>query len=178
MAVVACAQARAASVGAKGHDGMNVTDYLVIAEIALSAVVGAVRGFLREAIALVTWLVALLLAWHFAPRLAPYLGGLLAASGVRIWAARVIIAALALLVGMAIGAVVGHFVRLSIFSGTDRFLGFLFGAVRGAVLLGVFVILAELLHLDTEGWWRHSVLIPYGKAIASGLRTLAEAGRL
>lgn len=157
---------------------MNITDYVVCAAIVLSAVVGAVRGFLREAIALATWLVALVLAWHFGPRLAPYLGGLLAASGVRIWAARVIIAALVLLIGMAIGAIIGHFVRLSIFSGTDRFLGFLFGAARGVVLFGVFVILAELLHLDTEGWWRHSMLIPYGQSIASGLRTIVGAGRL
>ncbi len=157
---------------------MNITDYVVAATIFLSAVVGAVRGFLREAIALAAWLVALFLGWHFGPRLAPHLGGLLSAPEVRIWAARVIIAALVLLVGMAIGAIVGHFVRLSIFSGTDRFLGFLFGAARGVVLLGVFVILAQLLHLDSEGWWRHSVLIPYGKAIASGLRTLVGAGRL
>ena len=157
---------------------MNTADYVVAASIILSAVVGAVRGFLREAIALGTWLVALFLAWHFGAQLAPHLGGLLAAPQVRIWAARVIIAALALLVGMAIGAVVGHFVRLSIFSGTDRFLGFLFGAARGVVLLGVFVILAQLLHLDSQDWWRHSMLIPYGKSIAGGLRALVGAGWL
>ena len=157
---------------------MMTTDYVIAAVIVLSAVIGAVRGFLREAIALATWLVALFLAWHLAGRLAPHLGGLLAAPQVRIWAARVIIAALVLLVGMALGAIIAHFVRLSIFSGTDRFLGFLFGAARGVVLFGVFVILAELLHLDTEGWWRHSILVPYGKTIASGLRTLVGAGRL
>ena len=154
------------------------TDYVIAAVVVLSAVIGAVRGFLREAIALATWLVALLLAWHLAGRLAPHLGGLLAAPQVRIWAARVIIAALVLLAGMALGAIVAHFVRLSIFSGTDRFLGFLFGAARGAVLLGVFVILAELLHLDTQDWWRHSMLIPYGKSIAGGLRALVGSGWL
>jgi membrane protein required for colicin V production len=157
---------------------MNTADYVVSAAIVLSAIVGAVRGFLREAIALATWLIALVLAWHLASRVAPHLGGLLAAPAVRLWAARVIIAALILLLGMAVGAIVSHFVRLSIFSGADRFLGFLFGAARGVVLFGVFVILAELLHLDTEGWWRHSILVPYGKTIASGLRTLVGAGRL
>ncbi len=157
---------------------MNTADYVVSAAIVLSAIVGAVRGFLREAIALATWLIALVLAWHLAAVVAPHLGGLLAAPAVRLWAARVIIAALILLLGMAVGAIVGHFVRLSMFSGADRFLGFLFGAARGVVLFGVFVILAELLHLDTEGWWRHSVLVPYGKTIASGLRTLVGAGRL
>ncbi len=156
---------------------MNAADYLVIAGIALSALWGAVRGFLREAIALTTWLVALFVAWHFSGLIEPHLGGLLAGAAVRPWAARVIIVALILLIGMLIGAAVGHFVRRSIFDGTDRFLGFLFGAARGAVLLGVFVILGQLLHLDSEGWWRHSLLIPYGHSIANGLRVLVGAKR-
>ena len=154
---------------------MNVADYVVIAGIVLSAIGGAVRGFLRDAIALATWLIALFVAWHFSRLVAPHLGGLLAGSRVRPWAARIIIVALILLAGMVIGAVVSHFVRLSLFSGTDRFLGFLFGAARGAVLLGVFVILGQLLHLDTERWWRRSTLIPYGQSIANGLRALAGA---
>ena len=155
---------------------MNTADYVVIAVVVLSAIGGAVRGFLREAIALATWFVALFVAWHFSHLVEPHLGGLLAGSAVRRWAARIIIAALILVAGTVIGAVVAHFVRLSLFSGTDRFLGFLSGAARGAVLLGVFVILGQLLHLDTQGWWRRSSLIPYGQSIANGLRALAGAG--
>ena len=157
---------------------MNAADYVVIAGIALSAVWGAVRGFLREAIALATWLVALFVGWHFAPALEPHLGGLLADPAVRPWAARIIIVALVLLAGMIIGVAVGHFVRRSIFDGTDRFLGFLFGAARGAVLLGVFVILGRLLHLESQGWWRHSLLIPYGHSIANGLQVLVGSKRV
>jgi hypothetical protein len=70
---------------------MNVTDYLVIAAFLISAVVGAMRGFLREAVALVTWLVALFIAWHFADLIEPHLGGLLSGSYVKPWAARIII---------------------------------------------------------------------------------------
>jgi membrane protein required for colicin V production len=157
---------------------MNIADYLVIAAVVLSAVVGAVRGFLRESIALGTWLVALFVAWHFSDMIEPHLGGLLGASYVRPWAARVIIVALILLVGAGLGALIGHYVRLSIFSGMDRFLGLVFGAARGVVLIGVFVILGQLLKLDGEIWWRHSVLLPYGDAVASGLRVLVGAGSL
>jgi len=157
---------------------MNITDYLVIAAIVLSAIVGSLRGFLREAIALVTWIIALFIAWHFSDLIAPHLGGLLASSPVRTWAARVIIVVLLLLLGAAIGAIVAHFVRLSIFSGMDRFLGFLFGAFRGFVLLGVFVILAQLLRLEGEGWWRNSVLIPYGQSVANGLRAIVGEDRV
>jgi len=154
---------------------MNIADYVVIAVVVLSAIVGAVRGFLREAIALGTWIVALFVAWHFSDMIEPHLGGLLAAHYVRPWAARVIIVALILLVGAGLGAIISHYVRLSIFSGMDRFLGFLFGAARGAVLIGVFVILGQLLKLDGEVWWRHSMLLPYGHSVAAGLRVLVGA---
>jgi membrane protein required for colicin V production len=154
---------------------MNIADYVVIAAVVLSAIVGALRGFLREAIALAAWLVALFVAWHFSDTIEPHLGGLLAASYVRPWAARVIIVALILLLGAGLGAIMGHYVRLSIFSGVDRFLGFLFGAARGLVLVGVFVILGQLLKLDGEMWWRHSMLLPYGHSVANGLRVLVGA---
>jgi membrane protein required for colicin V production len=157
---------------------MNVADYLVIAAIVLSAVVGTVRGLMREAVAVVSWVIALFLAWHFSDLIAPHLGGLLADSEVRPWAARVIIVALVLLLGAGVGAMISHFVRLSIFSGVDRLLGFAFGVLRGFVLLGVFVILGQLLRLQDEPWWRQSLLVPYGEAVANGLRVLVGEPRL
>ena len=157
---------------------MNVTDYLVIVAVAISAIVGAMRGFLREAVALVTWIVALFIAWHFADLIEPHLGGLLAGSYVKPWAARVIIVLLVLLLGAAIGAMLNHFVRLSIFSGMDRFLGLVFGLLRGVVLLGVFVILGQLLRLEGEKWWTRSLLVPYGETMANGLRALVGEQRV
>ena len=154
---------------------MNMADYVLIAVVVLSAIVGAVRGFLREAVALCAWIVALFVAWHYSELIEPHLGGLLAAHDVKPWAARVIIVALILLVGAALGAIVAHYVRLSMFSGLDRLLGFVFGAARGVVLIGVFVILAQLLRLDGEVWWRHSMLIHYGDSVASGLRVIVGA---
>jgi membrane protein required for colicin V production len=151
---------------------MILTDYLLIAAILISAVVGALRGFLREAVALGAWIVGLFIAWHFSDLVEPHLGGLLGDSEVRPWAARVIILILVLLLGAAIGSLLAHFVRLSIFSGMDRLLGFAFGLLRGFLLLGVFVMLGQLLRLSGESWWRHSLLIPYGESVANGLRSL------
>jgi membrane protein required for colicin V production len=157
---------------------MNLTDYLVILAIIASAAVGAWRGLLREAVALAAWVIALFLAWHFSDLIAPHLGGLMSDSGVRPWAARVIIVLLVLLLGAGVGAVLRNFVRLSIFSGMDRLLGFAFGLLRGLVLLGVFVILGQLLRLQEEQWWRHSMLIPYGESMANGLRMLVGEERV
>jgi uncharacterized membrane protein required for colicin V production len=73
---------------------------------------------------------------------------------------------------MAVATVLSHFVRLSLFNGTDRFLGFVFGMARGVLLLGVFVILGQILRLDSETWWQRSRLIPFGEGIANGLRLI------
>src|SRR5580698_5076386 len=153
---------------------MNVTDYLVIVAVLVSAVVGALRGFLREVVAVLAWIIALFIAWHFSDLVEPHLGGLLAGSAVKPWAARVLII---LLLGAAIGAILSHFVRLSMFSGMDRFLGLVFGLLRGVVLLGVFVILGQLLRLEGEKWWTRSLLIPYGESVANGLRALVGEPR-
>jgi membrane protein required for colicin V production len=155
---------------------MNTTDYVIMGVILVSALVGAARGFLREAIAFVSWVIALLLAWHFSDLIEPHLGGLLAETAVKAWVARLIIVLLVLLVGALIGAVADHFVRLSIFSGMDRLGGFAFGALRGFLLLGVFVIFGQLVHLDREHWWHDSHLIPTGESVANALRFLVGEG--
>jgi membrane protein required for colicin V production len=157
---------------------MNVTDYLVISAVVISAVVGGMRGFLREAVAFVTWVLALFIAWHFADLVEPHLGGLLGGTYVKPWAARAIIVVLILLIGSAVGSALSHFVRLSIFSGMDRLLGLVFGILRGVLLFGVFVILGQLLRVDDERWWRQSLLIPYGEAVANGLRVMVGADRV
>jgi membrane protein required for colicin V production len=150
-------------------------DYWVIAIVLLSAIVGLLRGFLREMIGLVSWLLAIFIAWHFAYMLAPHLGGLLAEEPARTWAARAILLVLVLAIGSVLGHFLGHFLRLAIFIGTDRLLGFVLGIVRGVVVVGVLVIIGQVLHLDGERWWRAALLAPYSERVANGLRSLVGA---
>jgi membrane protein required for colicin V production len=100
------------------------------------------------------------------------LGGVLTGSPALPWAARALVFIGLMLLGSAIGAIVSYFVRLSIFSGTDRFLGFLFGLLRGAVAVGALLILAQQLRIDQQAYWRGSVLLPQVEAIASVLRSI------
>ena len=151
---------------------MTPVDYTLIAIVVIAAIIGAFRGLLREAISLITWIVALWAGWHYSDVVAPYLTGLLGEEPVRTWVARAIIAIGVLLVGTLIGVVVNHFVRMSIFSGFDRLMGFLFGMLRGIVVLGVLVILGQLLQLDSAPWWRSSQLMPYADTTADVLRKI------
>lgn len=149
---------------------MIAVDYVILAIVILSAVMGLVRGLLREAIAVVTWFLAIVLAWSFGPSLEPHLGGILVGSPLRIWAARAIIFVGILLLGGAISVVVSHYVRVSMFAGMDKFLGFVFGIVRGIVIVGAFTIAVQALRMDEDASWKRSKLMPYAIGVADALR--------
>jgi membrane protein required for colicin V production len=166
---------------------MTPADYVILAIVVLSALIGLARGFLREAISLGTWVIALWVAWHYSDWLRPHLGGALATEPYGTWAARTLLAIGVLIVGTLVGITAGNFVRVSLFSGFDRFLGFLFGLLRGGVVLGVAVIVATTLRLDGERWWKQAKLMPYAETAGDAVRIvvgdaarsagLADAGR-
>jgi membrane protein required for colicin V production len=149
---------------------MIAVDYIIIAILIISAVMGLVRGLLREAIAVITWFLAIVLAWVFAPSLEPLLGGVLDGSPLRIWAARAIIFVGVLLLGGAISVVLGHYVRVSMFAGMDKFLGFGVGFIRGVVVVGAFTIAVQAMRMDEDPRWKNSRLMPYAIGVADALR--------
>ena len=147
---------------------MTPIDYTIIGIVVLSALLGVFRGLLREVLTLLTLLIALWAAWHFADALLPYLGtGVLSKPPLQMWAARGLMFLGVMLIGTVITAVVGQIVRTSMFSGLDRFLGFLFGALRGVLIVGVLVMLAQRSGLDAQAWWGRSKLIPTAQSVAS-----------
>jgi membrane protein required for colicin V production len=145
-------------------------DYIILAILIMSALMGLVRGLLREAIAVITWFLAIVLAWNFGPSLEPHLGGVLVGSPLRIWAARALIFVGVLLLGGAISVIVSNYVRVSMFAGLDKFLGFVFGIIRGIVIVGAFTIAVQALRMDEDPSWKRSKLMPYAIGVADALR--------
>ena len=152
---------------------MIAVDYIILAILIISAIMGVVRGLLRESIAVITWFLAIVLAGGRdlgALPAEPHLGGVLVGSPLRIWAARVIIFVFVLLLGGAVSVILGHYVRVSMFAGMDKFLGFVFGLVRGIVIIGVFTIAIQALRMDEDPRWSRSRLLPYAIGVADALR--------
>jgi len=157
---------------------MTPVDIILVAIVFISMLFGAIRGFLRESVALLGWLVGLWLAWRYAPMLEPYLGGALAGTELQVWIARLILLLATVIAAWVIGSLLGYLVQRSgLTLGLDRLLGAVFGIVRGAVIVGFAVMLADAAQLRGEDWWKSSKLIPVGEEMASILRGYVETGR-
>jgi membrane protein required for colicin V production len=141
-------------------------DWAIIAIIAVSALISLARGFVKEALSLLTWVVAGLVAWLFGGALAGHLSSFIETPSIRVIVACSILFILTLLLGGLINYLIGQLVRVTGLSGTDRFLGMIFGAARGALLIVVAVGLLSLAPVEGDVWWRQSELIPHFLLVA------------
>jgi membrane protein required for colicin V production len=108
----------------------------------------------------------------------PYLGGSLTGTELQEWLARALVLIAVVITSWLLGALLSWLVQRSgLTLGVDRFLGGLFGLVRGVVIVGFAVMLGQAAELGSEQWWRESRLLPLGEEMASVLRGYVETGR-
>lgn len=153
-----------------------MADLLLLVAVLVSTAVGVWRGLVKEAMSLVTWLAAIWLAWRFSWLTEDVFEPWLEAPELKVWAGRILIFLLVLIVGGVVSWLVAMLVRHSPLSGSDRALGALFGFGRGALLIGLVAIAVEFAGFSSEPWWRNSRIRPYGDQIANGIRYYAELG--
>lgn len=151
---------------------LNVTDYIILGIIVLSVLISLSRGFIREALSLTTWLIAAYLAFTMSTNLSDQLSGYISSSSIRM-----IVSFLAIFLAIIIaGAILSFFIsKLISFSGLgfiDRFLGILFGAARGILLVALVLLMIQGTSLVERDWWKSSQLIPEFKPIISAMEDL------
>ncbi|WP_028239352.1 CvpA family protein [Stutzerimonas azotifigens] len=147
-------------------------DWAIIAVIAVSSLISLKRGFVKEALSLVTWIIAGVVAWLFGGALSHYLVDYIATPSVRVIAACAILFVVTLLVGALVNFLIGELVRVTGLSGTDRFLGMAFGAARGGLLVVVVVGLLSLAPVQGDSWWQQSTLLPHFLIVADWSKNL------
>ena len=147
-------------------------DWAIVAIIVVSALISLTRGFVKEALSLLTWVIAGLVAWLFGGALAELLAPYIETPSLRVIAACSILFVMTLLLGGLINYLIGQLVIVTGLSGTDRFLGMVFGAARGALLVVVAVGLLSLAPVEADTWGRESVVIPHFLLVADWSKNL------
>jgi len=139
---------------------MNLADVIIFGVIAVSAFMSLWRGFIREAISLVSWAAAFVVARTFGPMVDDLLVGSIDMPSLRAAVAFVLLFVLTLTVGAVVGKLIRVFVHATGLTSTDRILGMVFGGLRGVLIVSVLVILFRPM-LEKDQWWQESVLLPH-----------------
>ena len=122
----------------------TIIDGVVAIVIILSALLAYGRGLVREVMAIVGWIAAAVLGFMFAPRVEPLVreipvvGDIIADScELSVIGAFAIVFSIALIVMSLFTPLFSSLIRRSALGGLDQGLGFLFGVVRGLLLVAI-----------------------------------------
>jgi len=150
-------------------------DVVILALIALSAILSLFRGFVREALALASWLIALWVAMSFYRELATVLAQWIQTPSAQQLVAFALLFICVLLLGTLVNYLVGKLVDRTGLTGTDRMLGIVFGVARGAFIVALLVLFAGFTPMPQDPWWQDSQLLVYFEDLAMWMRNFLPA---
>lgn len=155
---------------------LNALDWVLLAVVVLSMLLGIVRGFVREVISLAGWVVGIWLALRYAASVGSF------APFAADWPMlRTAVAAILIVVGCVFAAaltgwVVRELLAAAKLSAADRTLGGLFGLARGALIIALAVFVVRDTALNREPLWRESLMLPQIEAaLGLALRRFPDA---
>ena len=149
---------------------MAIIDWVILAVILISSLLSLKRGFVREALSLLVWVGAFILARMFSGNLATLLTDYLETNSLRWIAAFVILFLGAVAVGTMVSHLIAELVRLTGLGSMDRVLGMVFGAIRGLVVLVAIVYGLQFTMVPQDPWWQESLLVPHLELMADWAR--------
>lgn len=143
-------------------DALNSADWIIITVLGLSTLLSLLRGFIREALSLVGWVMAFLIAMVFSDRLATLLANTISDDTGRQVVAFALLFVSTLIAAALLGKLLQSLIEMAGLSVLDRLLGMAFGFARGVfILLAAVAMLRGVLDLDRFLWWQNSVLLPH-----------------
>lgn len=152
---------------------MTWIDIAVVAIIALSALFGLFRGFVREVLSLVVWVFSFWTASRYSDALAAYFGPI-PHPDLRLAAAFLTLLLAALIAGFLVTAMAVRLIRASVLSGPDRTLGALFGLLRGVLVVTILAMVTAPM-TQTRTWDESRFAGPF-KILATWASTQLTGG--
>lgn len=152
---------------------LNGVDWLIIVVLTVSTLWSLWRGFVREALSLLAWVAAFVIAHLFVDALALQLGAVIANVTGRYVAAYAALFVGTLVVFNLVIYLATRLVAASGLSVLDRLLGTVFGFARGVIImLALAWVVQQLLAPEDRTWLENSLLMPHLAMLADWVQTV------
>jgi len=157
-----------------------VADIGIAVIIAISGLISLVRGFVKEAMSLVIWVAAFVVAMTYSEAVSELLVNFIELASLRQLSAWGGLFVATLLVGAMVNFMLGKLVTSTGLGGTDGTLGLVFGVFRGLlIVLALVIVLPQAIPVEQDPWWQESALIPifqsfegWGREAAADIKNL------
>jgi membrane protein required for colicin V production len=136
-------------------------DWVLLALLAISAVVGLWRGLVFELMSLAGWVVAYFLAHWLSPQIAPHIPVGMAGSALNSSTTFLVTFVAVLIVWALLARLVRMLVRATPLSIVDRLLGLVFGSLRGLMVALMFYTVVSWTPWSRSEVWTQSQLRPW-----------------
>jgi membrane protein required for colicin V production len=133
-------------------------DYIVLAILGVSALLGLLRGLIKEVLSLIAYAAAFMAAIWWGPRVSLWITSYIDNDLLRTAAAYAAVFIVTLLLVGLVNITLGSLIQKTGLTPADHGLGMLFGCLRGALIVVVLVALAGYTELPKEAWWRDARL--------------------
>lgn len=154
---------------------MTVFDYIVIAVVAASVLLGIWRGVVGEIIALVAWVLAFFAARWWGDEVANSVLNAISDPALRLVAAWVLIFIVVLMLMALLRLAIRGLLKALGLSPTDRLLGMIFGVARGLVIVLALVVVGSMTMAAQQKWWVEAYFsAPLETAVMAGKPWLPE----
>ena len=151
---------------------MTSTDWILLALLAASMLVGAWRGLVYEVLSVLGWIAAFLLAQWLAPDVAEKLPMKNTGETLRYAAAFVLVFIASVFATGLVSALMKRLISAVGLRPVDRILGALFGLFRGLILLLALSVVVHMTALQESDWWVDSKGGPMLITLLKGLRPM------
>jgi membrane protein required for colicin V production len=160
---------------------LTYLDAALIAVAFISGLLAMYRGLTRELLSIVSWAVAALAVLYFVLNYKKFAEDMAAQMGTQVAIAQIAIGAVIFLIVLIIVHLITSRISDIILDSSvgmiDRILGFLFGVVRGFILVVIPYMFYESFIPDPanqQPWVRNSASLPYIKATGDTIRSTLE----
>ena len=149
---------------------MAALDWVFVAVLGLSLLLGAWRGLVYEVLSVISWIAAFIVAQWLAPDVAQWLPMRGSAEPIRYAAGFVVVFIAVVFAGALLAWLTKKLVEAVGLRPVDRMLGAAFGLLRGAVLLLALAVVINMTPLKSAEWWKESQGASLSLAALQGLK--------